>query len=53
MAHSGTVVGQPTAGKIKKVIGGVTPNEAIDAFAELWVSDEHWEAADRVMNRAK
>ncbi|AKK28813.1 enoyl-CoA hydratase/isomerase family protein [Mycobacterium sp. EPa45] len=41
------------AGEIKKVIGGVTPTEAIDAFAELWVSDEHWEAADRVMNRAK
>ncbi len=41
------------AGKIKKVIGGVTPNEAIDAFAELWVSDEHWDAAEKVMNRAK
>jgi enoyl-CoA hydratase/carnithine racemase len=41
------------AGPIKKVIGGVTPAEAIDAFAELWVSDEHWAAADRVMNRAK
>jgi hypothetical protein len=27
--------------------------KAIDAFAELWVSDEHWDAADRVMNRAK
>ncbi|WP_445166221.1 enoyl-CoA hydratase/isomerase family protein [Mycolicibacterium sp. Dal123E01] len=41
------------AGRIKKVIAGVTPAEAIDAFAELWVSDEHWAAADRVMNRAK
>ncbi|WP_431240788.1 enoyl-CoA hydratase/isomerase family protein [Mycolicibacterium aichiense] len=41
------------AGRIKKVIAGVTPAEAIDAFAELWVSDEHWEAADRVMNRGK
>jgi enoyl-CoA hydratase/carnithine racemase len=41
------------AGRIKRVIAGVTPTEAIDAFAELWVSDEHWAAADRVMNRAK
>ncbi|MCX2931632.1 enoyl-CoA hydratase/isomerase family protein [Mycobacterium sp. CVI_P3] len=40
------------AGQIKRVIAGVTPAEAIDAFAELWVSDEHWAAADRVMNRA-
>jgi enoyl-CoA hydratase/carnithine racemase len=41
------------ASRIKRVIAGVTPAEAIDAFAELWVSDEHWAAADRVMNRAK
>jgi enoyl-CoA hydratase/carnithine racemase len=41
------------AGRIKQVIAGVTPAEAIDAFAELWVSNEHWAAADRVMNRAK
>ncbi|WP_179473249.1 enoyl-CoA hydratase/isomerase family protein [Mycolicibacterium vinylchloridicum] len=42
-----------SAGPIKKVIAGVTPTEAINAFAELWVSDEHWAAADRVMNRSK
>ncbi len=47
-----SLANQP-AGRIKKVIGGVTPAEAIDSFAELWVSDEHWEAADRVMNRGK
>jgi enoyl-CoA hydratase/carnithine racemase len=41
------------AGRIKRVIAGVTPTEAIDAFAELWVSDEHWAAADRLMNRGK
>ncbi|MCV7342907.1 enoyl-CoA hydratase/isomerase family protein [Mycolicibacterium rhodesiae] len=41
------------AAKIKKVIAGATPDEAIGAFAELWVSDEHWAAADRVMNRGK
>ncbi|WP_328358840.1 enoyl-CoA hydratase/isomerase family protein [Mycobacterium sp. NBC_00419] len=41
------------AGEIKKVIAGATPQQAIDAFAGLWVSDEHWAAADRVMNRAK
>ena len=41
------------AGRIKRVIAGVTPAEAIDAFAELWVSDEHWAAAERVMNRGK
>ncbi|MCV7176912.1 enoyl-CoA hydratase/isomerase family protein [Mycolicibacterium sphagni] len=41
------------ASSIKRVIAGVPPVEAIDAFAQLWVSDEHWAAADRVMNRAK
>ncbi|WP_099023776.1 enoyl-CoA hydratase/isomerase family protein [Mycolicibacterium palauense] len=41
------------AGDIKRVLSGVTPEEAIGAFARLWVSDEHWAAADRVMSRAK
>ncbi|BBY59992.1 enoyl-CoA hydratase/isomerase family protein [Mycolicibacterium sarraceniae] len=49
---AGSLANRP-AGRIKRVITGVTPAEAIDAFAELWVSDEHWAAADRVMNRAK
>lgn len=41
------------AGSIKKVICGATRDEAVAAFAELWVSDEHWAAADRVMNRGR
>lgn len=41
------------AGRIKRVIAGASREEAVSAFAELWVSDEHWEAADRVMNRAR
>jgi len=41
------------AGAIKQVLGGATPEQAIAAFAELWVSDEHWAAADKVMNKAK
>jgi enoyl-CoA hydratase len=39
------------AGEIKRVIDGVSPEEAITAFARLWVDDAHWQAADRVMNR--
>lgn len=41
------------AGDIKRVIAGGTAEQAIDAFAALWVSDEHWDAADHVMNRSK
>lgn len=41
------------AGEIKRVLGGVTPDEAVAAFARLWVADAHWAAADRVMNRAR
>jgi enoyl-CoA hydratase/carnithine racemase len=43
----------PSAGEIKRVTSGVSPEEAIAAFARLWVSDEHWAAADRVMNRSR
>ncbi len=42
-----------SSGDIKRVIGGATPDEAVAAFARLWVADEHWEAADRVMNRKR
>jgi enoyl-CoA hydratase len=38
---------------IKRVMGGVPAEEAIDAFAKLWVSDQHWAAADKVMNRPR
>jgi len=41
------------AGEIKRVMGGVSPAEAVGAFARLWVADEHWAAADTVMNRAR
>jgi enoyl-CoA hydratase len=40
------------AGEIKRVIAGVSPGEAVDAFARLWVQDAHWQAADRVMRRS-
>ena len=38
---------------IKRVIAGTTPDEAVASFASLWVSDAHWSAADKVMNRGK
>jgi len=41
------------AGEVKRVINGTTPEEAIAAFARLWVADSHWVAADAVMNRAR
>ena len=41
------------AGEIKRVMRGVTTTEAVAAFARLWVSDEHWAAADKIMKRAK
>jgi enoyl-CoA hydratase/carnithine racemase len=41
------------AGEVKRVVGGATPDEAVAAFARLWVDDAHWDAADRVMNRAR
>jgi enoyl-CoA hydratase len=39
------------AGEIKRVISGVSPDEAVASFARLWVSDEHWEAAEKMMRR--
>lgn len=39
------------AGEIKRVLDGAGPAEAIGAFARLWVSDEHWAAADKVMKK--
>ncbi|WNG80428.1 enoyl-CoA hydratase/isomerase family protein [Mycobacterium sp. ITM-2016-00316] len=41
------------AGEIKRVIKGATTTEAVAAFAGLWVSQEHWDAADKVMNKGK
>jgi len=40
------------ATEIKRVISGVSPDEAIASFARLWVADAHWRAAERVMNRS-
>jgi enoyl-CoA hydratase len=39
------------ATEIKRVINGVSSDEAIASFARLWVADAHWRAAERVMNR--
>lgn len=41
------------AGDIKRVISGVPAHDAVAAFVSLWVSDEHWAAADRVMKRSR
>jgi enoyl-CoA hydratase len=41
------------AGEIKRVMKGASTEEAVAAFARLWVSDEHWAAADKAMNRSK
>jgi enoyl-CoA hydratase/carnithine racemase len=42
------------AREIKHVMKpGGSPRTAAKAFARLWVSDAHWEAADRVMSRGK
>jgi enoyl-CoA hydratase/carnithine racemase len=41
------------AGEIKRVMRGVPTTEAVTAFARLWVADEHWAAADKVMKRDK
>ncbi|WP_197380259.1 enoyl-CoA hydratase/isomerase family protein [Mycolicibacterium mengxianglii] len=42
-----------SSGPIKEVITGATPERAINLFAQLWVSDAHWAAADKVMNRPR
>ncbi|WP_327432362.1 enoyl-CoA hydratase/isomerase family protein [Streptomyces sp. NBC_01236] len=40
------------AQEIKRVMtGDLTAEEAARAFARLWVADEHWQAAERVMSR--
>ena len=41
------------ANEVKRVMRGVPTTEAVAAFARLWVSDEHWTAADKVMNKGK
>lgn len=42
------------ARRIKRVMApGVQAEEAAHAFAQLWVADEHWQAAERAMRRGK
>ncbi|KOG07518.1 enoyl-CoA hydratase/isomerase family protein [Streptomyces viridochromogenes] len=44
----------PQAREIKNLTTRTRPaREAAGAFARLWVSEEHWEAAERVMSRGK
>jgi enoyl-CoA hydratase len=46
-----TKLARHPAAEIKRVISGVSADEAIASFARLWVADAHWRAAERVMNR--
>lgn len=46
-----TSLARQPAAEIKRVIKGVSPDEAIASFARLWVADAHWQAAERVANR--
>jgi enoyl-CoA hydratase/carnithine racemase len=39
------------AGEVKRIMKGASTTEAVAAFARLWVSDEHWAAADKAMKR--
>jgi enoyl-CoA hydratase len=39
------------AAEIKRVISGLSADEAINCFARLWVAEAHWRAAERVMKR--
>ncbi|WP_101946478.1 enoyl-CoA hydratase/isomerase family protein [Mycobacterium sp. 3519A] len=39
------------AGEIKRVMKGVSTTEAVTAFARLWVADEHWAAAEKVLKK--
>lgn len=41
------------ARQVKRVMRGVPTTEAVAAFAELWVAEEHWTAADKVMKKGR
>ncbi|WP_277370377.1 enoyl-CoA hydratase/isomerase family protein [Rhodococcus rhodochrous] len=49
----GRALANPSSASIKRVVNGASPEEAVDAFARLWIGDAHWEAADRVLSRGK
>lgn len=40
------------AREVKRVMRGVPTSDAVAAFARLWVSDDHWAAADRVLKKS-
>lgn len=43
-----------SAGEVKRLTKGpVAEEDAVRAFARLWVADEHWAAAERVMSRGR
>lgn len=44
-------VANSPAGEIKRVVAGASEHEAVAAFARLWASDEHWDAADKVLSK--
>lgn len=51
LAHS---LATNAAREIKHVMsGGSSAQDAAGRFARLWVADEHWQAADKVLARAK
>ena len=55
-AHSRTtaqLLARRPGGEIKRVINGTTTTDAVAAFAKLWVSDEHWAAADKVFDKGR
>ncbi|MGX7724792.1 enoyl-CoA hydratase/isomerase family protein [Rhodococcus pyridinivorans] len=49
----GRALANPSSASIKHVVNGASPEEAVDAFARLWIGDAHWEAADKVLSRGK
>lgn len=49
----GRALANPSSASIKRVVNGASPEEAVDAFARLWIGDAHWEAAGKVLSRGK
>ncbi|WP_413767682.1 enoyl-CoA hydratase/isomerase family protein [Rhodococcus pyridinivorans] len=49
----GRALANPSSASIKRVVNGASPEEAVDAFARLWIGDAHWEAADGVLSRGR
>jgi enoyl-CoA hydratase/carnithine racemase len=41
------------AREIKRVAGGVHEEDAARSFARLWVAEDHWVAAEKVMSRGR